>query len=164
MNDVISVTAKRTFAGSFIVVTQLWFTTPSGYLSIAFITALIAYVFYDQRYPWFAVIGGLVWVAFMLPLIFAIQAWKIRQWSRSTGQPVFSFDEESATCKSGLVVTRVPWSGIKQIKFTRKTCFFYLTKQAAWFFGRNELSKQQESAILSFARRSNVKLTGKAAT
>lgn len=164
MNSAVSVTAKRSFVGSFVVASQLWFATLSGYLSVVVIAALMAYVFYDQGSPWVAVLGGLAWVVVMLLLVFAIQAWRITRWSRTIGQPVFSFDEESATCKSGLMVTRIPWSGIKRVKLTRKTCFFYITERAAWFFGRDELSKQEESIILDFARRSNVKLTGKTAT
>lgn len=163
MNSTVSVTAKRSFAGSFSIATQLWFATPSGYLSIVFIAAMMAYIFYDPGYPWIAIGGGLAWVAVMLLFVFTVQAWKITKWSQTMGQPVYLFDEESATCQSGQMVTRIPWSGIKRIRLTRKTCFLYITKQTVWFFGRDELSKQDESTMLEFARRSNVKLTGNVA-
>nr|WP_255548780.1 YcxB family protein [Luteibacter sp. dw_328] len=98
----------------------------------------------------------------MLPFLFALQSWRTLRATRDSGAPVFSFDEEGAACANGAIVTRLPWSAIHRIKFDARTCFVYVTPRAAWFFGRDLLTKDQEAALSDFARRFNVKLEGSA--
>jgi len=164
MDRVVTVTAKRTLPRSFVVATQLWFGTPSGYVSVVVLAGVMAYVCYDAASPRLTILAGLAWVTAMVPFVLAMQAWKITHWSRTVGQPVFSFDAENVTCKSGDMVTRIPWSGIKRLRLTNKTCFVYLTTRVAWFFSRSEMSKLDEAALLDFARLSNVRVAGKVST
>ncbi|MHA6206253.1 YcxB family protein [Dyella soli] len=163
MDDVVTVTAKRTFTSSFVVAAQLWFGTASGYVSALVLAAIMAYVFHDAGSPWITAAAGVAWVALMIPFVLGLQAWRIARWYRTLGPPVFSFDPDSATCRCGEMVTRMPWSGIRRIRLTRKTCFVYITPRAAWFFAREEISRHDEAALLDFARRSGVQLDGKVA-
>ncbi|HEY4144735.1 YcxB family protein [Pinirhizobacter sp.] len=158
MDEVITVSARRTFLQSFVVVLQLWFGAPTGYVATVGLAAFMAYLFYDAGSPWVTAVAGLAWVALMIPFVLAMQAWKITRWYHALGQPVFLFDADSATLKSGDMVTRIPWSGIKRVKLTGKTCFLYITPRLAWYFARNEVSKQDEVGILNFAQMANVRL------
>ncbi|HTV85830.1 MAG TPA: hypothetical protein VME63_10500 [Dyella sp.] len=161
MSEVITVSARRTFKRSFVVAVQLWFGAPSGYAATIGLAALMAYLFYDGRSPWMTGITGIAWVALMIPFVLAMQAWKITRWYHALGQPILSFDAESATLRSGDIVTRIPWSGVKRIKLTGKTCFIYITPRLAWYFARDEANRQDEKGILNFAQRANVQLVGK---
>ena len=156
MDSVITFSSKRTFARSFRITLQLWFAAPYGYAFTAGLAAFMGYLFYDSGSPWMTALSGIAWVAVMLPLLLAAQAWKIWRWYRTAGQPTFFFDAEGATLKSGEVVVRVPWSGIKRILLTRRTCFLYLAPRVAWFFERDEVSQQDEQRILDFAKGASV--------
>lgn len=158
MTSVITVTAPRTFFGTFLIIAKLWFTTPSGYGSIAVMFGLITFAFYISSPLWLAALGGLGWVVAMLPFLFAIQSWKTLRTIRDLGVPVFTFDEEGAACATGPVVTRLPWSAIHRLKFDAKTCFVYVTPRCTWFFARNLLSKDEEAALFDLARSSKVSL------
>lgn len=156
----ITVTASRTFFRTFAIAARLWFAAPSGYVAVAFMFVLITFSFHNPAPLWLAALGGLGWVSAMLPFIFALQSWRTLRATRDSGAPVYSFDEEGAACTTGAVVTRLPWSAIHRIKFDARTCFVYVTPRAAWFFGRDLLTKDQEAALFDFARRSNVRLDG----
>ncbi|WP_146171650.1 YcxB family protein [Luteibacter sp. OK325] len=158
----ITVTAPRTFFRTFAVMAQLWFAVPSGYVTVAFMFVLITFSFHNPAPLWLAASCGLGWVVAMFPFLLALQAWRVLRATKESGVPVFTFDEEGAACATGAVVTRLPWSGIHRIRFDARTCFVYVTPRAAWFFGRALLTKGQEAALSDFARRSNVKLEGRA--
>jgi hypothetical protein len=158
----ITVTAPRTFFRTFAIAAQLWFSAPSGYVTVAFMFVLITFSFHNPAPLWLAALGGLGWVAAMLPFLFALQSWRTLRATRDSGAPVFTFDEQGAACANGVIVTRLPWSAIHRIKFDARTCFVYVTPRAAWFFRRDLLTKDQEAALSDFARRSNVTLEGRA--
>lgn len=160
MTDAVTLTARRTFWGTFPRMAELWFSGPSGYISTLVIIALFTFAFSNGAPMWLAVIGGLAWVAMMLPFLFAMQSWITIRHAREAGLPVFTFDKEGAGCKSGKLEARAPWSGINRVRLTRRTCFVYVTKRSVWFFGRGELTSSEETALLAFVRASDVKLQG----
>ncbi|WP_458072369.1 YcxB family protein [Rhodanobacter sp. BL-MT-08] len=96
----------------------------------------------------------------MLPCLFAAQAWTALQASRKRGSPKFRFDREGISCDSGKLHTSASWSGVNRIRLTRRTCFIYLSPRCAWFFGRDELTPEDESLLFDFAKSENVKFHG----
>lgn len=142
MSDVITVSTRRSFWSSFAVVMHLWFGAPPGYIAAASLAACMAYFSYDGHFPWLAGLAGMAWVALMIPLFMAMQAWKIARWYRAWGQPVLCFDAAGATSKNGDIVTRIPWSSVKRVKLTRGIFFVYIAPRLAWYFARSEASRQ----------------------
>ena len=160
MTMTITVTASRTFWGTFRQMIPHWFSGPSSYLYTLVIVGIFTYVNYEPAPLWMAALTGVVWLAIMLPLMFALQAWKVMTAVRRMGLPVFCFDHEGISARSGEIHTRVPWSGVDRVRLVGRTCFFYLTPRAAWFFGRIDLAPGDLETVLGFARAANVKLQG----
>lgn len=156
----VTLTSRRTFGSNFIRIAQMWFAGPSGYISVLVIVGIFTFISYNTQPIWLAALGGIAWIAFMLPCLFAMQSWIALRATHSRGMPIFKFDSNGISCDSGKLHTSAPWSGINRLRLTRRTCFVYLTPRCAWFFGRNELSPQDEALLFNFAKASHVRLQG----
>lgn len=160
MANAVNFIAKRTFANSFVVIARMWLTSPWGLMIAIGMIAAMTFAFYQPGSLWIPFLGGVVWTTVMLPFLVALQAWKITRWCQRFGLPEFSFDEGGASCRSGEVMTRIGWTGIKKMRISRTTCFVYLTPSVAWFFDRRDLSRDELEAVVELAQRANVKLAG----
>lgn len=156
----VTFTSQRTFGSTFVRAAQIWFSRPSGYVSTLVIIGIFTFALHGTGPLWLAALGGFAWIALMLPFLFAMQSWTTVRAARRTGLPLFKFDSKGMSCNSGQLQMSTPWTGINQMRLTRRSCFVYVTPRAAWFFGRNELSAEDEAQLLGFARASNVKLLG----
>lgn len=160
MDACVTFTSSRTFGSNFVRVAQMWFAGAAGYVSILVIVGVFSAISYGSQPIWMGALGGAAWVAIMLPCFFALQAWTAVQASRKRGNPKFKFDRDGISCESGKLHTSAPWAGINRIRLTRRTCFVYLSPRCAWFFGRDELTPEDESQLFNFARAENVKFQG----
>lgn len=159
--NVVRVTANRRFGELFLAFGRLWFSTASGYVAILVIIGIFAFI-YDKPAPvWLAALGGMTWVAVMLPLRFSLQSWQVMRSARKVGVPVFTFDREGASCDVGTARTCAPWGNFRRIEQTRSTFFIHARSGSSWFFARHELSAEDEAAVVGFARAAGLKIVGR---
>jgi hypothetical protein len=147
----VTINASRAFAGTFVVMAQLWFSSASGYIGIAVLTGVMTLAFHISA-PWgIAAAGGFAWVAIMLPILFAYQAWKTIQLSRKGGPLQFELDAEGLVCNNRSFTTQIKWPAIVRVRTTKRTIFFYISKNAAWFIDRRDLKSGDEQVIAELA-------------
>jgi len=158
----VTINATRTFSRTFLVMVQLWFSGASGYINIAVLAGVMTFAFHQPSHWGTAAAGGFAWVAIMLPILFAYQAWKIVRLSRKGGPLQFELDAEGLVCNNRSLTTQIKWPAIVRVRTTKRTIFFYVSKNAAWFIDRRDLKNGDEQVIAELAAAHGFAMTRKA--